>query len=39
MRFNVIPKKPEFEAYTEPLLARPARRRAEEQTQRLMTTA
>lgn len=24
MRFNVIPKKPEFEAYTEPLLARPA---------------
>lgn len=36
MRFNVIPKRPEFEAYVEPLLARPARRRVEEQTQKLL---
>lgn len=36
MQFNILPKRPEFEAYAEPLLARPARRRAEAQAQKLM---
>lgn len=36
MTFNIVPKRPEFEAYAEPLLARPARRRVEERTQQLL---
>jgi glutathione S-transferase len=35
MGFDVIPRMPEFEAYTAPLRSRPARQRAVEQTQKL----
>jgi glutathione S-transferase len=37
MKFNIIPKRPEFETYVEPLVARPARQRVEEQIEKLLT--
>jgi hypothetical protein len=36
MAFNLIARKPEFEAYVGPLLARPARKRADALIQELM---
>jgi hypothetical protein len=36
MAFNLIARKPEFEAYVGPLLARPAKKRADVFNQELM---
>lgn len=36
MMFGIVPKKPEFEAYVAPLIARPAKQRADQLAQALM---
>jgi len=37
MKFNIIPKRPEFETYVEPLVSWPARQRVEELIEKLLT--